>query len=139
MAQSVEHVIGNDEVISSILITSSKNPKAFAFGFFICVRIGGHNLIGRSPMRLHCVQTERNCVKYFRKRKKPGTGCKPCIELPEDDFRAARQKLLGNIRGIFGKKSDSNGFSPITKRIFLKKVKKIRQGYLTNGGSYGII
>ncbi len=26
MAQSVEHVIGNDEVISSILITSSKNP-----------------------------------------------------------------------------------------------------------------
>ena len=25
MAQSVEHVIGNDEVISSILITSSKN------------------------------------------------------------------------------------------------------------------
>ena len=28
MAQSVEHVIGNDEVISSILITSSKNPNA---------------------------------------------------------------------------------------------------------------
>ena len=28
MAQSVEHVIGNDEVISSILITSSKeNPR----------------------------------------------------------------------------------------------------------------
>ena len=27
MAQSVEHVIGNDEVISSILITSSKKPK----------------------------------------------------------------------------------------------------------------
>ncbi len=26
MAQSVEHVIGNDEVISSILITSSKDP-----------------------------------------------------------------------------------------------------------------
>ena len=26
MAQSVEHVIGNDEVISSILITSSKSP-----------------------------------------------------------------------------------------------------------------
>ncbi len=26
MAQSVEHVIGNDEVISSILITSSKAP-----------------------------------------------------------------------------------------------------------------
>ena len=27
MAQSVEHVIGNDEVISSILITSSKTNK----------------------------------------------------------------------------------------------------------------
>ena len=27
MAQSVEHVIGNDEVISSILITSSKKAK----------------------------------------------------------------------------------------------------------------
>ena len=33
MAQSVEHVIGNDEVISSILITSSKNPRIF-LGFF---------------------------------------------------------------------------------------------------------
>ena len=34
MAQSVEHVIGNDEVISSILITSSKNP-ALCAGFFV--------------------------------------------------------------------------------------------------------
>ena len=34
MAQSVEHVIGNDEVISSILITSSKNPECIAFGIF---------------------------------------------------------------------------------------------------------
>ena len=39
MAQSVEHVIGNDEVISSILITSSKKPKdnrpwVFSFYFF---------------------------------------------------------------------------------------------------------
>ena len=35
MAQSVEHVIGNDEVISSILITSSKSgsQKRFAFCF----------------------------------------------------------------------------------------------------------
>ena len=33
MAQSVEHVIGNDEVISSILITSSKIPHLCA-GFF---------------------------------------------------------------------------------------------------------
>ena len=32
MAQSVEHVIGNDEVISSILITSSKKqPNRVAF------------------------------------------------------------------------------------------------------------
>ena len=34
MAQSVEHVIGNDEVISSILITSSKNSNAIALEFF---------------------------------------------------------------------------------------------------------
>ena len=34
MAQSVEHVIGNDEVISSILITSSKNPENFVLGIF---------------------------------------------------------------------------------------------------------
>ena len=33
MAQSVEHVIGNDEVISSILISSS-NPFSFESGFF---------------------------------------------------------------------------------------------------------
>ncbi len=32
MAQSVEHVIGNDEVISSILITSSKEaPDNFCY------------------------------------------------------------------------------------------------------------
>ena len=35
MAQSVEHVIGNDEVISSILITSSKKqPNRVAFSFY---------------------------------------------------------------------------------------------------------
>ena len=47
MAQSVEHVIGNDEVISSILITSSKSSVAnatelFRFSafllFFVCPR-----------------------------------------------------------------------------------------------------
>ncbi len=42
MAQSVEHVIGNDEVISSILITSSKKARFMACffwcnkGFVIC-------------------------------------------------------------------------------------------------------
>ena len=37
MAQSVEHVIGNDEVISSILITSSKNPTQSGWIFcFYC-------------------------------------------------------------------------------------------------------
>ena len=37
MAQSVEHVIGNDEVISSILITSSKKPPKIweVFLFFV--------------------------------------------------------------------------------------------------------
>ena len=37
MAQSVEHVIGNDEVISSILITSSKNPtqSGWIFCFYL--------------------------------------------------------------------------------------------------------
>ena len=33
MAQSVEHVIGNDEVISSILITSSKSRSFVRSGF----------------------------------------------------------------------------------------------------------
>ena len=33
MAQSVEHVIGNDEVISSILITSSKTPTHLRWSF----------------------------------------------------------------------------------------------------------
>ena len=35
MAQSVEHVIGNDEVISSILITSSKKAFAIVSAFFV--------------------------------------------------------------------------------------------------------
>ena len=34
MAQSVEHVIGNDEVISSILITSSKNKQPNRVAYF---------------------------------------------------------------------------------------------------------
>ena len=39
MAQSVEHVIGNDEVISSILITSSKSLKRNLEGFLFCSKI----------------------------------------------------------------------------------------------------
>ena len=35
MAQSVEHVIGNDEVISSILITSSKKKSRVSGVFFL--------------------------------------------------------------------------------------------------------
>ena len=35
MAQSVEHVIGNDEGISSILITSSKGLLLFAHRPFV--------------------------------------------------------------------------------------------------------
>ena len=35
MAQSVEHVIGNDEVISSILITSSKNKQPDRVAYFL--------------------------------------------------------------------------------------------------------
>ena len=35
MAQSVEHVIGNDEVISSILITSSKTRTQKRSGFLL--------------------------------------------------------------------------------------------------------
>ena len=37
MAQSVEHVIGNDEVIGSIPITSSK-PEHNVFGFFLFIK-----------------------------------------------------------------------------------------------------
>ena len=40
MAQSVEHVIGNDEVISSILITSSKKPTQSRW-FFYSYDLGG--------------------------------------------------------------------------------------------------
>ena len=40
MAQSVEHVIGNDEVISSILITSSnKATQSGCFIFFVLRQI----------------------------------------------------------------------------------------------------
>ena len=40
MAQSVEHVIGNDEVISSILITSSrKSTSAWQMCFFCYIGI----------------------------------------------------------------------------------------------------
>ena len=39
MAQSVEHVIGNDEVISSILITSSKKALAYASAFFVSIHL----------------------------------------------------------------------------------------------------
>ena len=40
MAQSVEHVIGNDEVISSILITSStpSYPKGYE-GIFVLISL----------------------------------------------------------------------------------------------------
>ena len=37
MAQSVEHVIGNDEVISSILITSSKKSRTIVRAFFVAI------------------------------------------------------------------------------------------------------
>ena len=37
MAQSVEHVIGNDEVISSILITSSKRKARTSSVLFLLV------------------------------------------------------------------------------------------------------
>ena len=39
MAQSVEHVIGNDEVISSILITSSIKSNPIGLLFLILLRI----------------------------------------------------------------------------------------------------
>ena len=44
MAQSVEHVIGNDEVISSILITSSKIHRKSG-GFFVIKMYGS---VGRA-------------------------------------------------------------------------------------------
>ena len=39
MAQSVEHVIGNDEVISSILISSSKEQVLYLLFCFIILKI----------------------------------------------------------------------------------------------------
>ena len=53
MAQSVEHVIGNDEVISSILITSSKKiPKADAFGIFLSKPQAWHIIAARSVVHI---------------------------------------------------------------------------------------
>lgn len=34
VAQSVEHILGKDEVGSSNLLNSSKNPETFVSGFF---------------------------------------------------------------------------------------------------------
>ena len=47
MAQSVEHVIGNDEVISSILITSSKNLPKFG-RFFALSKLSKQLFFGRN-------------------------------------------------------------------------------------------
>ena len=47
MAQLVEHILGKDEVISSTLISSSKNTKRISLGVFLFknimppVRTGG--------------------------------------------------------------------------------------------------
>ena len=74
MAQSVEHVIGNDEVIGSIPITSSK-PEHNVFGFFLCKKatvIGGF-FIGSSmvcsvALFLACPQGERKEEPRSRRR-----------------------------------------------------------------------
>ena len=54
MAQSVEHVIGNDEVISSNLIISSKNPSQkrwiFCFIHFAAAQSVEH-VIGKDDLR----------------------------------------------------------------------------------------
>ena len=56
MAQSVEHVIGNDEVISSILITSSnKKVWTFVHTFFVLV------LFHRIELRLFRLGENRHC------------------------------------------------------------------------------
>ena len=57
MAQSVEHVIGNDEVISSILITSSKKAK----------RISVLPFLYQSRKRLHII-TRKRVSHQSRKR-----------------------------------------------------------------------
>ena len=48
MAQSVEHVIGNDEVISSILITSSNSPWKYPGSFVLS---GAYGVRGTSGAR----------------------------------------------------------------------------------------
>lgn len=60
MAQSVEHVIGNDEVISSILITSSK--KATHSGCFFCFL---YKKVGRQ-FALNCLPYVFNLRFYLR-------------------------------------------------------------------------
>ena len=47
MAQSVEHVIGNDEVISSNLITSSKNPTQSGWIFLFYFKALSHIMVDK--------------------------------------------------------------------------------------------
>ena len=63
MAQSVEHVIGNDEVISSILITSSKQ-KSTAYAVLFCLE--------------RCVPPRRNVM------------CTLCVMFPSEVMCASR-------------------------------------------------
>ncbi len=53
MAQLVEHVIGNDEVISSTLITSSRSPTSIEVGFLV--------FIDKKPPR-ESAKTHKRCV-----------------------------------------------------------------------------
>ena len=67
MAQSVEHVIGNDEVISSILITSSKKAhlqKRMRFLLYSSVRA----LRDIALQKKHIPKNKKRCRGSFSRR-----------------------------------------------------------------------
>ena len=70
MAQSVEHVIGNDEVISSILITSSKQKReAKASRFCLELDSTKKNCTSRAK-REKVVLREGRGINVFCRRKR---------------------------------------------------------------------
>ena len=71
MAQSVEHVIGNDEVISSILITSSKegSRKKFHGPFsFVVDDLYPYFLLHRKKVRIVFMSISLGGKKFEKKK-----------------------------------------------------------------------
>ena len=83
MAQSVEHVIGNDEVISSILISSSRKSKPCGL-LFLIYHIFDNSSIALS-LKMHCPHSHNSIYVFSLLTSSPNSDkkliiCKPfCI------------------------------------------------------------